>query len=331
MKKLFMYVLFMIITVIFIPLIIVRGCSYQDVEVRTEMKRIAPSNTNIIVYISQEDKTIELGLEEYLVGVVAAEMPANFEIEALKAQSIAARTYAYGRMQGIYIPKDNPHPQAHICTDSTHCQAWISEEEAKERWGWISSGKNWNKIKKAVSDTTDIIILHEGQIVNPVFHASSGGLTENAEKVWSGVAVPYLKSVESFEDEQRSGYRYEKIIKVDEFVKILKNKFGKFETYNKDVYEDIKILDRSSTGRVLNIRVGSAEMKGTEFRSIFSLRSTNFEIEKINKDELKIITFGHGHGVGMSQWGANYLAKNGGSYEEILKHYYTGIELSKID
>lgn len=318
----------MIIIVIILPMFIVKGCGFTQDDISQEPLQ---DGVRIKVYISSENRVEDMLLEEYLKGVVAAEMPAEFELEALKAQAVAARTYAYARMKKIYTPKEDKHNGGDICTDSTHCQAWISKECAMEKWDILTAPNNWNKIEKAVADTRDILITYDNYIVNPVFHSNSGGKTENAEDVWEGNGVPYLKSVLSEGEEESLQYKTEILIKVDDFCKTLKNENPDINLNEKDLLKEIEILNYTQGGRVKTIKIGSVNFKGTDLRKIFSLKSANFKIEKVDNNMLKITCFGNGHGVGMSQWGANYLAKQGKNYEEILKYYYTGISLSNIE
>lgn len=327
MRKIIYYIIFMIIIIILLPLMIVKGCSKK-----TEDNELKYQETLMIkVYIASEKIIKEMPFEEYLMGVVAAEMPVEFEIEALKAQAVAARTYAFARIKKIYAPKDGMHSEADICTDSTHCQAWISKENAMKNWGDSSAEKNWQKIQKAVNETKNIIITYQELIANPVFHSNSGGRTENAEDVWEGTGVPYLKSVISYGEETTSEYRTVTDIKIKDFCAKLKNEYPDFKINEKDILKEIKILDYTEGGRVKTIKIGNISLKGTDFRKIFSLRSANFSIEKGEGDNLKITTIGNGHGVGMSQWGANYLAQHGYNYEQIIKYYYNGVELNNLE
>jgi len=331
MKKIIYYSFLMIIIIILIPMLIVGSCNFEKPEGSKKPMEQADEGKKLKVYITPEKKVREMQLEEYIEGVVAAEMPAEFELEALKAQAVAARTYVYARFKKIYTPSDDIHEGADICTDPTHCQAWVSESDAKKRWGIFSAKKYWNKIERAVSETENIVIIFDDQIINPVFHSNSGGRTENAEDVWIGDGVPYLKSVTSSGEEACSEYKCEVLVKIEDFVGIVKKQYPDIKLNEKNILDDIKILDYTDSERVKSIKIGSVELKGTEFRKLFSLRSTNFKIEKGNDDSIKITTLGNGHGVGMSQWGANYLAKNGGTYEEILKYYYSGVELITIE
>lgn len=326
MKKIGCYVVLMIIIVILIPLLLVRGCGKPE-ELIPEKPESA---VTINVYIAAQKKVVKVLLEEYLKGVVAAEMPASFDIEALKAQAIAARTYALGRAAKLYGSSVDSHNGADVCTDPGHCQAWISKDTAMKRWGLMSSFKYWNKICKAVNDTKGIVIEYNNVLINPLFHSNSGGHTENVEDVWNGNSVPYLVGVESYGEDKSSEYKNSVEFTSKEMIKILKEYNPEIKLNEADLLSNISILDYSSGGRVLSMKVGNIAMKGTEFRKLFGLKSTNFKLEKLSDGRISITTLGYGHGVGMSQVGANYLAQNGNSYEEILKYYYIGVEVTNL-
>lgn len=326
MKKIIYYALLLFLIIIILPLLIVRGCSVNMVHEYDEEKITDQESQMVRVLYAKEDEILKMELEQYVRGVVAAEMPANFELEALKAQAVTARTYMLGRVNGIYGSKDDVHKGAHICTNPAHCQAWISKQDAYERWSVLSAKANWNKITRAVVETKGIIIKYNNVIANPFYHSNSGGRTENIEDVWGGSSVPYLKSVESKGEEAAKEYKKTITIKEEDFVKKLEDEFGELE-FEEDVFIDnIEPLTFTEGGRINTIKVGNRVMKGTDIRRIFSLNSANFKIDE-KKGIIYITTVGNGHGVGMSQWGANYLAKEGMDFEEIIKHYYKGVQI----
>ena len=271
----------------------------------------------IKIYDVSKDEIIEISVNDYLIGVVAAEMPSEFEIEALKSQAVAARTYLInkGKCQ-LYNGSD-------ICTDSTHCQAYKSYENLKKQWG-NDFRKNYKKIASAVYETKDEIMVYENQPISAVFHSTSSGRTENSEDVWSKT-VPYLRSVESSDDINSPKYLSEVKISIKEF----KNKLS--EKYKID-FSDTLIGDitRTEGGSVDYILIGNTSFRGTEIRSIFSLNSANFTID-VKNDDVIFTVYGYGHGVGMSQYGANFMAKSGYNYVEILKKYYSGIDITSTD
>lgn len=320
-----------IVITILLPLFIVKGCGIGIEEAPYIEKPKEGKDLIIKVYLKDEDRVAEMGLEEYIKGVVAAEMPTDFGIEALKAQAVAARTYAYGRMTKRYAAANNPHPDAHVCTDHTHCQAWVDRKTAMKKWGILNAFRNWNRVSRAVEETEGIVIVYEGELINALYHANSGGRTENAEDVWEGVSAPYLRSVASNGEEEGPGYRTVTEIKTGDFIETLRDHYPDIRVASGDLLSGIRINDYTEGGRVKTISIGNVTLKGTEFRKIFSLKSANFIIERAGENTLKITTLGNGHGVGMSQCGADYMARNGGSFEEIIKYYYKGVKLVKIN
>lgn len=253
-------------------------------------------------------------LEDYLVGVVAAEMPASFHGEALRAQAVAARTYILNRMESA--EKSPEHPDAAVCTDSSHCKAWFSRSYMEETLGatWLS--ESYPKILEAVESTRGEIILYDQMPIVAVFHSTGSGKTENAEDVWGG-ALPYLKSVESTGDLDSPKFSSTTVIPKSEVCE----KLGV-------LVPTVGAYTRSQGGSVLAVDIGGFLFKGTDIRSYFRLNSANFEIEETETDFVFHVK-GSGHGVGMSQYGANGMAKNGSTYPEILKTYYTGVEIEK--
>lgn len=327
MKKILYYTALMVLIVILLPAIIVRGCGPAPPQ-KPPAPEIPEKVYEITVYNKDTKLTEVMDLEEYIKGVVAAEMPADFDLEALKAQAVAARTFAYGRMSGAYRSKQGVHDGIDICTDSTHCQAWMSAESAKKRWGILFASRNWSKIERAVNETKGLIIVYQGDVINALFHASSAGRTENAEDVWEGKSVPYLRSVAS-SDGSSKGYITTVTISEDELTEKLQEAYPE-EELPESLADDIEVIDITEGGRVKTLRVGNIIMKGTEFRSLLGLRSACFSISSGDEGQISITTTGHGHGVGMSQWGANALAKTGGTFSEILRHYYTGVDIVSI-
>ena len=264
------------------------------------------------------DTVTEMTLGEYLVGVVRAEMPASFEMEALKAQAVAARTYT---LYKIYSG-GNHGDTADICTDSTCCQAYIGEEQARSNWG-EEADANEEKIETAVYETDGMTILYGGVPILAVFHSSSAGQTRSSGSVWVS-DLPYLQSVSSPEEGESIPNYYSRVeFSASEFrEKFLAshpeaNLSGAAREWLTNAVTD-------SAGSVDTLTVGGVTIKGTELRSILGLRSACFEWE-VSGETLIFYVTGYGHGVGMSQYGANQMAKDGADYQEILTHYYTGV------
>ena len=314
MKKFLIIIITILFLTFLIPcLIVTRFCDIYTLPSQGE-----PYDT-ISVYIKNEDKVCNMDMSQYLKEVVAAEMPAEFEKEALKAQATAARTYLVNRKRNGN--SDDVHKGADICTDSTHCKAWVSEEERKKIWGDDKKDEYWNKISEAVEETAGVMIYYSDNPISAVFHSTSSGITENASDVWGG-DVPYLVSVESKGEENSPRYTSEIVLSEGEFKSIAEKNIDNLN-WDKGVVSDIK---RSEAGGIKTMKIGGAEISGRDFRTMYNLRSTNAEISF--KDGNVILSVkGFGHGVGMSQYGANYLASQGYGYEDILKKYYTGVEV----
>ena len=280
---------------------------------------------NKIKLLHKKNKKIEeIPLDEYLLGVVSAEMPANFEQEALNAQALVARTYT------IYSIKrnKNKHEGADICDSSTCCQAWISKEDRLARWNEDVREEYWNKIVKAVNTTKGKVITYNGDVIDAFFHSNSGGITEIPVNVWGGTNFPYLQSVQTSGEEGYSQYSSEVTLTQEELINKIRAKHSDF---NIDIsqQDSVKILEYTEAGRVKNIQIGNLKLSGVEVRSLLGLKSTNFKIE-INNGKVTFIVTGYGHGVGMSQTGADSMAKQGNNYEEIIKHFYTGVEITEF-
>lgn len=304
----------------------------KEPEIEQPEKQQQPTfKTNIIVYNTRNEVIEEVDLDEYIVGVVAAEMPASFSIEALKAQAIAARTYALGRAIGIYGSTAGRHYGAHVCTDSTHCQAWIPKDMYQSWYPNSNVEENWAKIEEAVYSTSGLILTYNDEIVNPLYHANSGGITEDIQEVWSSVSdVPYLKSVYSEGEADYSSFKKSVKLAGEKIREILMESYPEI-VFLGPVSEDFEVVQYTDSLRAKEIRIGSIVIPGTKFRELFSLSSTIMEISFPNEDEMEITTYGFGHGVGMSQCGANELAQKGRDYEYILQYYYTGVEIEPIN
>lgn len=270
-------------------------------------------------------KVEELPLDEYLYGVVAAEMPATFEVEALKAQAVVARTYTLYK-----ITTGSKYNGADVSTDSSVCQAWISKEDRLAKWSAKDRDADWAKIVNAVNSTAGEIITYDGKPIDAFFHANSGGKTETPANVWGGTGYPYLQVVETAGEDAYSQYESTVKLSYDDLLKKLKTKYPKVKIdFTKA--DDIKIIEDDDSGRVKTVKFGNIQIAGVEARTIFGLKSANFTMVKDEKE--KQITFdviGYGHGVGMSQTGADTLAKDGEKYDEIIKHFYIGVELENI-
>ncbi|MBQ8807938.1 MAG: stage II sporulation protein D [Clostridia bacterium] len=295
--------------------------SMQNSTKAKPKKNYTPSGGEISVYFTEEDKVKNMPLEEYICGVVSAEMPASFENEALKAQAVAARSYAIYRTRN----KNPDHPDAAVCTDYTHCKAYMPRSKANEKWG-EDAKKYSERIENAVYATKGEVITYNGEVALAVFHSQSGGgRTENSKDVWGG-NVPYLVSVESHGEENAPNFYSTAVFSFNEFKEKIHSKFPNAVINS---YKDIGRTEKSEGGSVKTIEIGGVKISGKDIRTLFSLRSSCF---RIRADETTV-TFevtGYGHGVGMSQYGANTMAKEGYSYVDILTHYYSGTKVDGV-
>ena len=259
------------------------------------------------VNIKYKDEVVSLNLEDYVVGVVAGEMPASFNIEALKAMAVAARTFA------LYKIKTNKN---YKLSTTTKDQCYITEKQMKKKWG-NSYDKYYKKIKKAVSETENEYLTYKDKVIISFYFSISNGKTENCENVFSQ-KLDYLVSVDSKWDEKYSYKKKTVKFKVSDFLNKLNIKSNSIDSIK---------TKKSKTGRVNYVIINNKKIKGTKFRQLLSLRST--DIDLVVKDNyVYITTRGYGHGVGMSQYGANGMAKEGYKYDEILKYYYKGVKIS---
>ena len=338
MKKILLYIVSFIILFFILPVIFTITPKAETEEVVSNIENVTQEQPEVetTIYDYQKYKTIklfhsgsgqieELPIDEYLYGVVSSEMPANFEIEALKAQAIVARTYT------IYQIMNNSgkHPGADICDNSSCCQAWISKDERLSKWAPEEAESNWNKIVDAVNSTSGKIITYQNKPINAFFHSNSGGKTESSLNIWGGIDYPYLKSVETAGEEGYTQYSSEAKFTKEELLNKLKEKYEDCEIdYSQE--NCIQILEYTTSGRVKTIKFGNKEIAGTEARTILGLRSTNFTFT-ISGDEIIFSVIGYGHGVGMSQTGADALAKSGSNCEEIIKHFYTDVEIVEVN
>lgn len=288
---------------------------------------IAKLPDKVTVWRTASHKTEQISFEDYVKGVVSSEMPATFPLEALKAQSVAARTYSLGKIQKAESG-GNPkaHPGAPLC-DSTHCQAYQSPSQLKSVKGsaWMKSDDGWNKVCKAVDATSGQLLYYQGTLVQQaLFHSSSGGKTENCQDVFAA-SVPYLVSVDSPYEEEATHQNESHTFTIDLFAKKIRAyrpgiSFGAINSTN------IKIISRSTGGRVEKMQIGSGLLEGRTVREALGLPSANFKI-KITGNNITFTSNGSGHGVGMSQYGASGMAKKGYDYKDILAHYYQGTEV----
>ena len=332
MKKVLLFILVFITIMFVIPILFLNRKILSvgaDEFVRPPLEELSIEQHDYSKYSTikllhkKTDEVEEVNLDEYVANVVSAEMPVKYDIEALKAQAMAARTYT------IYkITNSKKHSEADICDDSTCCQAWISKEDRIKKWNDSEANDNWNKIVKAVNETRGKIITYNSKPINAFFHSNSGGKTEIPLYVWGGEGYPYLQIVETSGEDNYSQYKSEAEFIKEEFEEKIKVKHSNFEIdYNEE--NCINIIERDDSNRVKTIKIGNLNLSGVEVRTLLGLKSANFEVE-IFEDKIKFTVIGYGHGVGMSQTGADSLAKQGKNYEEIIKHFYKGVEITDM-
>ena len=275
---------------------------------------------NIVVYDHRADKLITMSLEEYIVGVVSAEMPAYYDFEALKAQAVASRTYTlYSMAHGGC----HTNPDADVCTNSKCCQAFSSHERMQKTWG-NDYVQNYNRIAEAVMHTAGEVLTYKGKLCDALYHACSGGQTEDSENVYAN-ALPYLRGVDSpYEDPMRTE---DVEIGISELVALISAKYPESGVTEDNAKTAIEIVKTFDSGRVQTLRLGKTEITGKQGRSLFDLKSAMYTITW-SENGIVFHTKGYGHGVGLSQNGANGMAKHGSTYEEILHHYYTDVQIT---
>jgi len=276
------------------------------------------------LYRSADGDVLTLDLEEYVAGVVSAEMPAEFPLEALKAQAVAARTYAAHNMTKFGGQGVN-HGTADVSDDPAVSQAWVGTATLKQRWG-NKYEQYEQKIRQAVRETNGRIICYENRPISALFHAASAGRTASAEEIWGSSGYPYLQSVAAPEDSDDERVVRTKRIAADALLSSL----GEDAVEVSSPAElSLEILSRTASGRVEKLRVKDKIISGDTARSLWGLRSTNFSVAYEN-GEIVFTTYGYGHGVGMSQYGAAKLAEDGKSYEEITGYFYRGTKIKKL-
>ena len=299
-------VLLFCLLIILIPVIVVKTFIKTD-EIKFEYKE------NMSVRVKRSNEEIQkIPLEEYIVGVLAGEMPITFKEEALKAQAVAARTYVLKKMS--YNIKND-----YDVVDTVMDQVYLDNDRLKDSWkdNYIN---NINYLRKVVLETNSEYMTYKDDIIEAFYFSTSSGKTENSEDVFIN-SVPYLRSVDSSWDNISPVYEETKYFTTYDFFSKLNIK------YSNNL--NIEYIDKTDTGRIKTIKINNVIKTGKEVTNSLNLRSTHFTIEKIN-DIIKIQTKGYGHGVGMSQYGAEAMARLGYNYQDILKHYYQGIEIKNM-
>lgn len=281
--------------------------------------QVTPGDSDevFVLKTTKDNKLITLSAFDYVCGVVGAEVPAEYEPEALKAQAVAAYTFA------LYRKEQNKSKEFDITDSTTSDQAFISDSDAKTEWGGNYT-KYKEKIQSAVKEVLGEKILYDGKIILAVYHNISSGRTESAEAIWGG-SYPYLVSVESVGDMLYPEYLSEVKLSADQLRNALKSFNIEFSENASEWFKEKKTTD---SGSVLSFMVSGTKINGTDLRNVLNLKSANFDVA-FSDGQFTFSVRGHGHGVGMSQYGAQFMAKQGSTYKEILNWYYSDCNLFK--
>ena len=301
----------------------------EDIKNESVIKyALMPKINKVKVFMAKENTIKEVNIEDYVTGVVASEMPVGFEIEAIKAQAVAARTYALAHVALLGGTGCNKYGKGADLCDTVHCQVYMTKDERLKIWGRVKGEVYWKKINNAVKSTAgEVLTYNDDLVMEPYYFSTSSGRTENSEDVFS-TSVPYLRSVESPGEEKLKNIKSSKTFNFKELSQIINNNYNNARISSYNIRNQITVIDRTGAGSVKNIKVGSITMTGSKFRTMLGLKSSNFKI-KFNSSSIEVDCSGYGHDVGMSQYGADAMAKKGEGYVDILTHYYQGTKISK--
>ena len=300
MKNIFFYILGFIFLCFLIPVVFTKVPKRETASLTNisenevtepETPKVTTKYAKVKLLHSKSDEVEEMSMEEYLVGVVSAEMPANFELEALKAQAVVARTYTAYKMF-----KGGKHDNANICDDSKCCQAWISKEDRFEKWNEADRENNWSKITTAVNETKGKIITYNGEPINAFFHSNSGGTTETVSNVWGGTDYPYLQSVETSGEDGYTQYSSSVTLSKEELLQKMKESYPNI-TINWNEEQPIQITEYTESGRVKTIKIGDTNISGVEARTIFGLKSAKFNVDVGETITFNVVGYGHRSGT----------------------------------
>jgi stage II sporulation protein D len=327
-----LFFLLIIIVVIFLPAAVVSigrrdkaichdAVESTEQEDKTDKLLVEESGNKVRVYRTDMDRVVLMDLEEYVAGVVLAEMPASFALEALKAQAVAARTYTLVRSLSEGGGGCQNAPAAvDVCTDSTHCQAWRDPRDFSE--------EALIPVLKAVTDTAGEVITYRGTLVEAVYHSTCGGKTEASHSIWSGGPVPYLQARDCSFCKHSPSFRHEKVISQEEMIEALDLEPAIPVAAGEAI--PVELIETTEGGRVGKIQIIGVEFDGVDIRRRLQLPSTAFSWS-FNDSGLVLEFRGHGHGVGLCQYGADGAARAGFNYREILEYYYPGTEIASYN
>ena len=339
MKRLIMPILMLFIFLLFIPFISIIGRNNSDSKLSefssepssSKSSSDSPKDNNtsvdtansVILLDRATGNKLTLSMYDYVCGAVISEMPVSYDLEALKAQALCCKTLAYRQRQNVQNGNDLQLDGAYLEMDSSINYGYVDMESAKQSWG-ENAEENEKKIRSAVDEIIDKLITYDGEAILPAYHAISSGTTEKAS-TWWGEDIPYLQSVDSSLDEQADNFETSVTLSKNELISMLSAQYSDI-TLPQNPEEWISIDSVSQSGNVTVMSVAGQIMNGSRFRTLTGLRSACFEATP-NEDSITLTVKGYGHGVGMSQYGAGAMAANGDSYEDIIKHYYSEVEI----
>jgi stage II sporulation protein D len=321
MKKILIKTLIVSVIVLLFPFVLTMLYSQRNQEGTIE-------TMDFTIYYEVNGSKDKLSFDEYLIGVVAANMPAGYHMEALNAQAVIARTYA---LYNIALLTDNDSGKKSFTTSELGL-SYISLSALEQFWGSEEYTTYFTKLENAVYGTKDQVLVYGNNLILPVFFDTGSGFTRNASEAW-GVNIPYLVSVASKQDVTSTNYLEIEEFEISDLITLLENYYTDLKLTKKKFFEEVSVDTRDSTGYVTKIDLGDQTVSGEEFAKVLGLASNHFYIENY-EDKARIICNGTGHGVGLSQYGANAMAIDDSSYESILEYYYTGVsiaDISKVD
>lgn len=332
MKKFIFLFIGMLICVIAIPVVAVEKdinlSAIKDFVLNNKKEQEAihiceASNNEFKVLDKATNEVFSISENKFIFSTVATEMPANFCDEAIKSQMVASYTYFKNLKEKQKLHPSDELKGADFAVDSSKCMYFATDEKIHEKWGSNFDFYN-DKFNRLLSEVFGQTLKYKGEYIEAMYHAISSGQTEAIEDVFGGDR-PYLKPVPSPGDTLATGYLTEKTLSIEEGTAILKSRFPD-EAIDSNTIRSMHIEEKTDSGFIKKVTIGSKTFTGREIRDLFSLRSSNFDIE-ITPDNIVFKVRGYGHGVGMSQYGAEYMAKQGADYKQILLWYYPGCEL----
>lgn len=317
MRKLVYKGLIVCVTVLLVPFLLTALFSAKSKSVLTDY-------TDFDIYYEVNGVKTKLEFNEYLLGVVAANMPSGYHMDALKAQAVIARTYALYNMQ--LLAEKSPAKKSF--TSSELGLSYIGPDMLEQFWGSENYQEYFTKFENAVYGTDGEILVYNDELILPLFFDTGSGFTRNASEAW-GIDIPYLISVPSKQDVTSTNYLKIKEFTISELISLLSKYYRDIKLSENNFFDKLSIASRDSAGYVLEISLDNTLVSGEEFAKVVGLLSNHFYIENY-EGNARIICNGSGHGIGLSQYGANAMAEDGSSYKEILKHYYSGVSFMSI-